>query len=129
MFICLTFSLIHFGKSFPSDPARRKLWLQAVRRSQKSCTLSLWEPSNSHRLCSLHFLKEDYLHGNRLKPHSVPSVFFFNKNATSRKLPQKLEAVRAAVISKDEANQMIWTNLVMVLHFYPFFHVLPNYKF
>lgn len=55
------------------DEWRMKLWVKAVSRKN-------WKPSISTKLCSRHFLREDYLNRpgafvKRLKPEAVPSVF------------------------------------------------------
>uniref|UniRef100_A0A8D8YBA4 THAP domain-containing protein 6 n=2 Tax=Cacopsylla melanoneura TaxID=428564 RepID=A0A8D8YBA4_9HEMI len=59
--------------SFPTNPQRRELWVQAVGRSN-------WTPSHTARLCQVHFREEDldrtafngYL---RLRENVVPSIF------------------------------------------------------
>jgi hypothetical protein len=59
---------------FPADPARRRKWIQALRREK-------FEPSASHVLCSEHFLPSDYVEHSdmlsivSLKKTSVPSLF------------------------------------------------------
>uniref|UniRef100_A0A6P7GMT3 THAP domain-containing protein 4-like n=1 Tax=Diabrotica virgifera virgifera TaxID=50390 RepID=A0A6P7GMT3_DIAVI len=60
---------------FPTDPNRRKLWLNAVRRVN-------FIPSKTTVICEKHFTSEDYelnVYGNRmLKKSAVPSVFEFH---------------------------------------------------
>lgn len=38
---------------FPKDPKRRKLWEIALRRKN-------WKPTDTSRLCRVHFKLEDY---------------------------------------------------------------------
>lgn len=60
---------LHFY-TFPKDPELRHLWLKNVSRAGVTGCFSTFQPTNGHRLCSLHF------HGGR-KSYSirVPTIF------------------------------------------------------
>ena len=62
--------------SFPKDEEIRKAWLQEMRRITDAG--EPWEPSNYHRLCSVHFRASDFqTRGSKsiLKPDAVPIYF------------------------------------------------------
>lgn len=48
------------SNSFPKDPRRRRLWIEAIRPGQRD-----WEPAKSACVCSKHFALE---HFNRASP-------------------------------------------------------------
>ncbi|KAM9302269.1 THAP domain-containing protein 11 [Gastrophryne carolinensis] len=60
---------LHFY-TFPKDPELRHLWLKNVSRAGVSGCFNTFQPTNGHRVCSLHF------HGGR-KSYSirVPTIF------------------------------------------------------
>ncbi|XP_053305555.1 THAP domain-containing protein 11 [Spea bombifrons] len=60
---------LHFY-TFPKDPELRRLWLKNVSRAGVTGCFNTFQPTNGHRVCSLHF------HGGR-KSYSikVPTIF------------------------------------------------------
>ncbi|XP_072279059.1 THAP domain-containing protein 11 [Pyxicephalus adspersus] len=60
---------LHFY-TFPKDPELRQLWLKNVSRAGVTGCFNTFQPTNGHRVCSLHF------HGGR-KSYSirVPTIF------------------------------------------------------
>ena len=59
------------NKSNPRDQERRGKWIRSVRREN-------WEPTTATRLCSEHFISEDFKESEGktvLKNTAVPSVF------------------------------------------------------
>ncbi len=56
---------------FPTDPERRKKWIQNMRREQ-------WTPGASSRLCSDHFLESCYDRSGKvtkLREDTIPTRF------------------------------------------------------
>ena len=63
--------------SFPfSDPERLEKWISAVSRESDKGTQ--WRPTQYSRICSNHFIDDDYIEGTRikaLKSTTVPTRF------------------------------------------------------
>ena len=102
---------------FPCDEDRRSLWAKAVNRSNQTCSLTLWSPKTSDRLCSKHFTANDYLDGNskKLKSSSVPSIFPHKKVIVTRELPNKLEKLREMAASEEKNKEESLKNLLEVI--------------
>lgn len=60
------------GHQFPSDSNLSSAWIVAIRRSDAKNKGQLWKPTQSARVCQLHFKDTDYLtvntHG---KQHNI----------------------------------------------------------
>nr|XP_054757276.1 uncharacterized protein LOC129263389 [Lytechinus pictus] len=72
---------------FPSNPERRKLWENKVRRVG-------WKPTSSTFLCEVHFDIHQFELGRqdkkvKLKTTAVPNIFCFSKPPKVRKSPKK----------------------------------------
>lgn len=68
--------------SFPKDDKLKRLWVEACKRVKHDNKHVTWVPSNSDRLCSLHFKQDCFIKNSkrqRLRPTSVPSIFKFSK--------------------------------------------------
>ena len=68
---------MHFLLSFPwRDPERLAKWISRISRKGKDG--ELWYPLKTDKVCSAHFLRDDFYQGldlRRLKDDAVPSVF------------------------------------------------------
>ncbi|CAL9683874.1 unnamed protein product [Knipowitschia caucasica] len=95
--------------AFPTDPDRRRQWIQAVRRDEGPLfTIK----TGSTFVCSRHFTPEDYLTGStvsRLKSGAVPSLFPWNnfiappKRESAFQKAQKRQLVLSEQVSQAEA--------------------------
>lgn len=89
--------------TFPNDKILLKQWLHAMKTTK-------WTPSKSSRICSHHFVPDDYDQSGwssrkTLKPDAVPSVFSFpghlqQKTENSRPPPRK----RSLVADENESE-------------------------
>lgn len=91
--------------AFPRDPGLLKRWCIAINRVTDK--KKLWYPSPSSRLCSAHFVPEDFAipmipcgdeHRKRLRPGVVPTVFMHksrpSKESMARDERRKLRQQR-----------------------------------
>ncbi|XP_006001524.1 THAP domain-containing protein 5-like [Latimeria chalumnae] len=73
--------------SFPREKQRRLLWSRAVKRTDPT-TGELWEPSSHSRLCSLHFINNQFDRTGqtvRLHANAVPTIFSFPSHLKHQK--------------------------------------------
>ncbi|XP_073461135.1 THAP domain-containing protein 11 [Aquarana catesbeiana] len=72
---------LHFY-TFPKDPELRHLWLKNVSRAGVTGCFNTFQPTNGHRVCSLHF------HGGR-KSYSIRVPTIFPLRGVNEKRPRR----------------------------------------
>ncbi|XP_070391023.1 uncharacterized protein [Dermacentor albipictus] len=90
---------------FPRDQDIYKKWIAAIRRDEGP----LFTVSKATRVCSLHFLKSDFVanvaNGYRhLHQSAVPSIFLFKQPKPSRKPPAQRAPLQKVALSKRKCN-------------------------
>lgn len=78
--MCKSSSKSRTGVAFHEFPVTkvRNDWLKNISRRAKGSGSEQWAPNDRSKVCSLHFTREDYKEGlkmRRLKPDAVPTVF------------------------------------------------------
>ncbi|XP_055958788.1 uncharacterized protein LOC126830983 [Patella vulgata] len=101
---------------FPVDEHWRKLWVNAVKRNvvTDDGKVHPWNPSDSSKLCSCHFLcPPNPSSRQKSNKHVLPTVFVFRKNptprsstkSTSRELPPVLKRKRTDSDTVNKSTQ------------------------
>lgn len=73
---------------FPTDPQRRAVWVEKIRRSD-------WQPTKSSCICSAHFDESSFEQRRadgwkKLKPNAVPTIFTFKPPPRHRNTPKQM---------------------------------------
>lgn len=89
---------------FPTDPQRRAVWVEQIRRND-------WQPTKSSCICSAHFDESSFEQRRadgwkKLKPNAVPTIFAYKPSARHRKTPKKM-AVPTATGDTAAATDLV----------------------
>lgn len=99
---------------FPKDMARRKRWLEMVRRQDLQIK---GDKNNNRKLCEVHFEDDQFMLSKRgalkLRPDAVPTIFIHCPKPKRRKTPSGM-MVHTVVQTPDDHIHYTKSNLGMI---------------
>ncbi|KAM5137882.1 THAP domain-containing protein 11 [Mantella aurantiaca] len=94
---------LHFY-TFPKDPELRHLWLKNVSRAGVTGCFNTFQPTNGHRVCSLHF------HGGR-KSYSIRVPTIFPLRGVNERRPRRGSGIKKRHHQPNYSTAVLVTSL------------------